>query len=382
MVSKADKRVAPVKVLFITHSLASGGTDRVAVHLASGFARDVSTSLLSVRRPEANSDTAALLVPEVDHIALNRITSGRVLDFISGSTGMVRAVRRLRPDVILATGNNNSFFSLLAHLANPNPGSRLVVKITNPVIRDKDKGLKRFFRKELYRRVLGCSSKVLMLSEGEAEIIRKSFPKLADRFVVVQNPYVTKAMLDAGANRAVRSDKRAFLAVGRLHHQKNFSLLLDAWALAALPGAHLQIAGEGPQRGMLQDRIAELCIGETVELLGYRSPVAPLLQSADCLVLSSDYEGLPAVVLESLATACPVISTDCFPAAGELIGRTPGCHLVPKRDKDALAQALRQFAKETSPQAEALVARALPYGIDSAVSSHLSAIITQPETLA
>ena len=47
--------------------------------------------------------------------------------------------------------------------------------------------------------------------------------------------------------------------------------------------------------------------------------------AADLFVLPSDYEGLPAAVLEAMAVDCPVSSTDCLPAARSLVGGTPGC---------------------------------------------------------
>ena len=90
---------------------------------------------------------------------------------------------------------------------------------------------------------------------------------------------------------------------------------------------------------------------------------------------SSDlYEGLPAVVLEAFAASCPVISTDCFPAAAELVGAAPGCVMVPCRDVSALATAISTVAARLGTADAGLRQLSLPYAIADAIANHLSAL--------
>ena len=363
-----------MRLLLITHSLATGGTDRVAVHLANGFAQLCQTTLLNVRKPAPKALLAGLIDPAVERISLDRESKSRALDLISAVVDMVRHVRRLKPDLILATGNNNSLFAMIGHLANPNPQRRFAVKITNPVVRDKDRGIKRIFRSAVYRLVLGRCSQILVLSPGEGRNIAALYPSLADRIRVTLNPYVTPAMMAAPDPRETVGRDREFLVIGRLHSQKNIPLLLQAWAIARPASARLRIAGDGPLRDTLIAQARALGIGPDVDFLGFQSDVAGLLLAAHCLVLSSDYEGLPAVVLEAFAAGCPVISTDSFPAAAELVGTAPGCQVVPCRDAPALAAAIREVAARPGSTATSLQQRALPYLIDNAIASHRAAL--------
>ena len=370
-----------MRILLITHSLATGGTDRVAVHIANGFARRFETTLLHVRKPTA-AGLVDMIDPAVQRISLEQDKTSRALDLVAASAALVREVRRLKPDVIIATGNNNSLFSMVGHLANPNRAGRFAVKITNPVVRAKDKWFKRAFRTALYRFVLGRCAQILALSSGEARMLTALYPSLADRVRVVHNPYVTDAMIavgdrrnrDAGAGDGRSDGAGDFLTLGRLHPQKNLPLLLDAWAAAGLRDVRLKIAGEGALLDSLVARARSLGIEGTVDFLGYRSDVPELLSTAQCLVLSSDYEGLPAVALEAFAAGCPVVSTDCFPAAAELVGGAPGCRLVPRRDVAALAAALRDVAATPTSDVAALQARARPYAVGNAVESHIAAL--------
>ena len=363
-----------MRLLLITHSLATGGTDRVAVHLANGFAQNFETTLLTVRKPTPSTGLIEMVDPSVELISLDRNASSRAVDLVMGVVGLVRQVRRLQPDLIIATGNNNSFFTMIGHLTNPRKFRQFAVKITNPVVRVKDRWFKRTFRSALYRLVLGRCSRILVLSAGEGRNIASLYPILADRIRVAQNPYVTPEMLAVGSQRESSGPERGFLMIGRLHAQKNISLLLEAWAIARPPNARLRIAGDGPLLGDLIAQADRLGIAMVVDFLGYRTDVAALLGAAHCVVLSSDYEGLPAVVLEAFAANCPVISTDCFPAAAELVGTAPGCLMVPCRDAPALAAAIGEIAARPGSADARLQQLALPYAIDNALANHRAAL--------
>jgi starch synthase (maltosyl-transferring) len=102
------------------------------------------------------------------------------------------------------------------------------------------------------------------------------------------------------------------LAIGRLHPQKGFDILLEAIPplLEAHADLHLLIAGEGPQKRELEERVAGSACGSRIHLVGRRDDVPSLLQACDVFVLSSRWEGMPNVVLEAMAAGLPVVATD------------------------------------------------------------------------
>ena len=81
-------------------------------------------------------------------------------------------------------------------------------------------------------------------------------------------------------------------------------------------------------------------VGGRVALPGHVNPVSDALLAADALVMSSDYEGVPAVVPEALAAGLPVVSTDCSVSMADLLGHGRFGLLVPVRDEAALAGAM------------------------------------------
>lgn len=143
------------------------------------------------------------------------------------------------------------------------------------------------------------------------------------------------------AELGVPRDAPFAVALGRMHLQKRFDLLLDAFRRVAdrLPHARLAVAGEGRLLAAVDAQRRRLGLESSVHLLGFRRDVDRLLAAADCLVMSSDFEGLPMVVLEAMASARAVVSTNVgsLPAMVEH-GRTG--LLVPKGEPGALADAL------------------------------------------
>src|SRR5271166_6026492 len=97
------------------------------------------------------------------------------------------------------------------------------------------------------------------------------------------------------------------LALGRLHPNKGFDLLLEA--LAATRGVTLWIAGDGPLRPRLERLATRLGIVSRVRFLGWREDVPRLLAAADLLVCPSLHEPLGNVVIEAWSAGLPVVAT-------------------------------------------------------------------------
>ena len=96
------------------------------------------------------------------------------------------------------------------------------------------------------------------------------------------------------------------LALGRLHRNKGFDVLLRA--LASLPGAHLSLAGEGPERAALEALARGLAVADRVAFLGWREDAGALLAACDVFVCPSRHEPLGNVVLEAWSAARPVVA--------------------------------------------------------------------------
>jgi glycosyltransferase involved in cell wall biosynthesis len=134
------------------------------------------------------------------------------------------------------------------------------------------------------------------------------------------------------------------LVVGRFAAPKRPDLVLRAFGdvVASFPEAELHFVGDGPGRAEAVDLSNELGLGGRVRFLGVREDVPELLRKASGLVLASEYEGCPLVVLEAMAAGVPVVAT-AVGGMSELVedGRS-GILSRPGDDAD-LAAALRRL---------------------------------------
>ena len=105
------------------------------------------------------------------------------------------------------------------------------------------------------------------------------------------------------------TDKKVFIHVGRLHPAKNHMFLLDLFKEIYKNDSNsvLLIVGDGDLREQIANRINELGLPSSVFMLGSRGDVGNLLQSADCFLFPSLWEGVPLTVIEAQASGLPCL---------------------------------------------------------------------------
>ena len=165
---------------------------------------------------------------------------------------------------------------------------------------------------------------------------------------VIPNP----CMLDNCQLSTIHSQfPKTVLAVGRLHEQKGFDLLLQAWKPIEKTYSDwsLRIVGEGPKRAELEAQIESQGLKRVV-LAGATNNVLDEYEAASIFVLSSRYEGLPLALIEAMWCGLPCIAFDCPQGPAELLAENRGW-LVPDGD---IAELTAQIAYALSHPEEAL----------------------------
>lgn len=162
------------------------------------------------------------------------------------------------------------------------------------------------------------------------------------------------------------------LGVGRLAMQKDFATLIRAFArLRRQRKARLLILGEGSERNALQKLAGELGVQDDVDLAGFVSNPFAYMARASVLVLSSEYEGLPGVLIQAMACGCPVISTNCPGGSAEILENGRFGALVKVRDDAGMAEAILAELDSPTP-ANDLLTRAEDFSVETAAGSYLA----------
>jgi glycosyltransferase involved in cell wall biosynthesis len=300
-----------------------GGAERFFERLVIAFANRGVTQRAVIRRDAARA--GRLRAAGVDVVELRM---GGLLDFVSRHR-FRQALRSFRPDVVL------SFMSRAAALCPP-PGAQLdFVHVGR---------LGGYYDLKYYRtcdHLIGNTQDIrdYLTKHGIAEDRAHYLPNFAEAGPV--------APIDREA-WDTPPDCPLIAALGRLHVNKAFDVLLDA--LAAVPAAYLWLAGEGPLRDALEARAGRLGIADRVRFLGWQEEPRPVIAAADIVAVPSRLEPLGNVILEAWAQGKPVVAAA---AAGPKQLITDGANgvLVGVDDAPALARAIASLIEDPDRRA-------------------------------
>lgn len=349
-------------------SLRGGGAERVMVTLANSFAG--SEYHVDLVLAHATGPYLAEVSPLVNVIDLR-------CSRVAGSLpGLISYLRRVRPRVLLSAMRHANLIALLAKYAVGNDTRFIVSERNDATVRVSEKmDLRSLFVRYLAKFLYKRADAIHAVSNGVAAACAKELGLDVREIDVVYNPVDTaKIIMDSSEycdfSELINTSRPLILGVGRLSKQKDFSTLIRAFALVRKRSdAQLVVLGEGDLRSELEELINSLNLQEFVRLPGFVLNPFPIIRQADVFVLSSKWEGLPNVLIQSMACGTPVVSTDCPSGPAEILENGKWGRLIPVGDVQALADAILATMKDNSHPDVA--SRAADFGVERVVDGYL-----------
>lgn len=369
---------------FFLAELRDGGVPRQTLQLSAELARRGHRVTLlpaisgGVREQDVDPKVALACL---DSGALPRMAARRrsikqkVLAAVPALAGWLR---REQPDALISADHWPNFASVVARML-AGRGTRLMLTQRVPLsVRSRQKRSLRVLASVLYPR----ADLLVGVSRAMADDLAQQLPHARSRIRTLYNPVVTPDF----AERAARKPEHPWLAsegppvvlgVGRLTRQKDYPTLLRAFAaLREQRPVRLIVLGEGPDRAALEALSGQLGVADDVDLAGFVGDALPYLSAASAFALTSEWEGLPAVLIEALFCGCPVVSADCPTGPDEILEGGRYGALVPVGDVEAVRAALAD-ALDKPADRERLRTRAQEFDLASSVEQYLGALFPE-----
>ncbi|GFD96424.1 hypothetical protein KUL156_29210 [Alteromonas sp. KUL156] len=298
--------------VFIINSLEGGGAERVMV------------KLLTIMQSYFVAKNIPVHLILLDNLPESQVCPEYVNKIVLNSEGsLVSGYKQLKP--VLTELNPEYCFSFLtrSNFLNTTLALRLKFKA---IISERvnttshlSGGLKDVVSRLLVRLLYNKAECVIAVSEGVKADLINNYAVSKDKISVLYNPYdIDQLQVQADESVTDLPAKPYIIGVGRLVKNKNFSLLLNAYAKANIE-ENLVILGVGNEAANLKAQARELGIENRTQFLGFKTNPYPYLGNAEYFVSTSNAEGFPNAIVEAMCLNKAVIATNCESGPAEII---------------------------------------------------------------
>lgn len=352
------------RIAVICNSLDGGGAERACYLLANALSSLATVDSVTMVLFHGGGVFEEELSPKVRRVVQRWCP--RYFAWLWRLCYLFRSESRLRSDLVLAFGEwPNSLAGFLAI------GRRATLRVIG-----FEQNVRSFVNCPFEYNVSPTVSRIAKASYGRLDrvvcssaAVRRSLEGFVpeDRLAVLHNPIDLKAVWSKAADGdcvGFDQGKRNFVAVGRLHRQKDYPTMLRAFDLAFRTDHKiaLHILGTGGLEGQLRSLAESLECRDAVSFHGFKRNPFCFMREADALLHSALFEGFGNVFVESLGVGTPVVTTDCDTPREILTDPRLG-RIAPVGDAVALADLIASQQKKTHGVSELCQKRAADFDI-------------------
>jgi len=334
-------------IAFIINSLEGGGAERVMCKLLTIMQAYFTEQDIAVHLVLLDDLPETHRCPEY----VNKTTLNTAGNLLQGYRQLKTALENIQPDTCMSfLTRSNMLNVVLSHQL----GYQSVISERVNTSSHFAGGLKDNISKMMIKATYPKAHKVMAVSEGVKADLIANYNVQASRTVTIYNPYnITEIQQRAAEPVNDLPDNAFIVGTGRLVKNKNFALLIDAYAQSDI-NEDLVILGQGDQTDALSAQAARLGVGDKVHFLGFKSNPYPYLKQARYFISTSNAEGFPNAIVEAMCLGKAIVATNCESGPAEILsGEYPlhietfvptkyGC-LCPVNNVDAVRKAMEYF---------------------------------------
>lgn len=326
------------KILVIMHDFRGGGAEKVSISLCNELdAMGYSVAICCLNKSGAFIDTIS------PSITLFSTDKKRMIFSIFS---IKKTIKEWCPSLIISHLTHVNVTAIISSLMCLEHKKLLVVEHSQMTRNYQQK--ESYFDKLVYLSTLVLyrfAGKCVGVSKGVSDEM-SSFSKVSrDKVITIYNPVIDDSMLsiskESNLHKFYDLDVPVYIFVGRLIKSKKVTDFIKAVGIVNKSNnCRALILGDGPTSNELLELITELKLDTTIELIGFRQNVYEFIKASDSLVLTSEWEGLPTVLIEALALGTQVVSTDCKSGPSEILENGKYGFLAPVGDVKEIAEAM------------------------------------------
>jgi glycosyltransferase involved in cell wall biosynthesis len=209
--------------------------------------------------------------------------------------------------------------------------------------------MKRFVYQNIEKLIEPLAAKIICVSEYDRQLALSAGMQ-PQRLLTIHN-----GVIDVPAQLRAQpelSQPVKIVMVARFDRQKDHFTLFKAFSeLHDIEQAQLELVGDGPTLGAMQDLVMDLGISNRVKFWGFRSDIAEILAQAQVFTLVSHWEGFPRVTLEAMRAGLPVVITNAGGSA-EAIAEGVSGYVIEPGDSEALRDRLQILVSDAKLRSE------------------------------
>ena len=253
-----------------------------------------------------------------------------------------KIIAKEKPDIVFASVININNKVLLSRLFFP--------KIKFIIRSDNNLNIFTRVQQKIIQVTYRLADYIIAQTDEMAEGLIKDAKLDKRKVVILANPIDTSyinAKLENTESPYKNKANIHYVASGRFAESKGFDLLIEAFAIVHKenPQTDLHILGRtGGEENLVFKKVEQLItsnsLSDCITLTGQLENPYPYIKYADCFVLSSRYEGLPNVLLESLYLETPVAAFKCIPAIERIVHNGENGYTANAEDINELSKAM------------------------------------------
>lgn len=371
------------KIAIFMHNFNGGGAEKVTIKLADELEKRGYNVTFIMR--ETIGELKNTVPHSINVIDLNINNKSKIIKNLKNITALKKIFNANEFDIMLSITFNMSVLAGIAKFISRSK-MKLFAIMHNTISKEKNSLF--MLRKLIIKLVNKQIKRFVFVSDG-ARLDFIQTMKIDDKkTITIYNPVVSDEIEEKCLEKINcdwldnKDGYKVIVNIGRLTPQKNQQFLLQAIKKVSEEiKVRLIILGEGELRKKLETKADELQISDIVNFYGFAENPYVFLKKADLFVLSSDYEGLPTVLIESLACGCNIVSTDCPTGPYEILDNGKYGKLVQLNNLEEMVENIKYMLKSGGLEENILKERAKVFSIENSVDKYILLMEDKDEEL-